>query len=352
MSLEFDSDKIKRILVRGVNWVGDTILTYPTLQILKSFFPKSHIAILIHDSLIDLWKTFPFIDEIISFQRKKGFRSLFEDLNLAISLRKKKFDLAIILPRSFHSAFQIFLGGIPIRIGFENEFRSIFLTHKISRRKEIYRIPRIKYYMKLVELFGKIEKIPSPNIFLRNEDRKWAYETLKDLGLSDAGPLIGMNPGATYGLSKCWYPDRFGELGRRLSKRWNGNILIFGKKEEKVIAEEILKILGDGGIDLTGKTSLLQLAALLEKCNLLITNDTGTMHIATAVGTSVVALFGSTDPLTTGPWGEGHVVLRKELPCSPCLKRICPTKHSCMKLITVDEVEEAVNLKLEEILSK
>ncbi len=348
--MKCDSNRIRRILVRGVNWVGDTIMTYPTLEVLKKLFPQTHISILIQDHLMELWKTFPFVDEIISFKRNRGLGSLFSDLNLASSLRKRKFDLAIIFPRSFHSAFQIFLAGIPIRVGYQNGGRFILLTHRISRGVEIYRIPRIRYYMKLIEPFGNIEKIPSPHIFLRDEDRRWAYETLKDSGLLDGRPIIGLNPGATYGLAKCWYPDRFAELGRRISNKWNATLLIFGKKEEKGIANEIIKILGQKGLDFTGKTTLLQLAALLERCNLLITNDTGTMHVAAAVGTSVIALFGSTDPLTTGPWGEGHLVLKKNLSCSPCLKRICPEDHSCMKLITVDEVEEAVEKKLRDLL--
>lgn len=348
--MEFELDKIRRILVRGVNWVGDTILTYPAIQVLKKLFPQSYISILVQSHLVDLWKTFPFIDEIISFQRNNGLRSLFEDLNLAISLKKRKFDLAIIFPRSFHSAFQIFLAGIPIRVGYQNGGHFILLTHRILRDEDYYRKPRIEHYMKLINLFGKIEKIPSPHIFLKYEDRRWAYDRLKDSGLLNRRPLIGMNPGATYGLAKCWYPDRFGELGRRISNKWNATILIFGKKDEKGIAKEIIKILGDRGVDLTGETSLLQLSALLERCSLLITNDTGTMHIASAVGTTVIALFGSTNPLTTGPWGEGHVVLKKDLPCSPCLKRICPGDHSCMKLITVDEVEEVVDKKLKELL--
>jgi heptosyltransferase-2 len=147
-----------------------------------------------------------------------------------------------------------------------------------------------------------------------------------------------MNPGATYGLAKCWSTRRFGELGKRLCEKWKATLLLFGKEEEGPIAKEILRNLENGGIDLTGKTRLLQLAALLERCRLLVTNDTGTMHVATAVGTSVIALFGSTDPSVTGPWGDGHVVVRKDVPCSPCLKRICPTDHQCMELITVDEV--------------
>jgi heptosyltransferase-2 len=121
-------------------------------------------------------------------------------------------------------------------------------------------------------------------------------------------------------------------------EKWQTKVLLFGKEEERPIVHEILRHMGTKGIDLTGKTGLLQLAALLERCALLVTNDTGTMHVATAVGTPVVALFGSTDPITTGPWGEGHVVVKKDVDCSPCWKRVCPTDHKCMKLITVDEV--------------
>jgi heptosyltransferase-2 len=340
---------VNRILVRGVNWVGDTILTYPTVQKLKSLFPHSHLAILVPSHLIDLWKTFPYADEIIPFQKKRGFGSIWEDLNLSQSLKERNFDLAIIFPRSFRSAFQAYLARIPIRIGYQDEGRSLFLTHGIRRTEEIRRSHRVHYFQKLTDSLGQAEGSSSPRIFLREEDRKWAEQKLRDLGIQDGRPLIGMNPGATYGLAKCWYPERFGELGKRLFEKWKATVLLFGKEEERPIAKEILQHLKEGGIDLTGKTHLLQLAALLERCQLIVTNDTGTMHVATAVGTPVVALFGSTDPSTTGPWGDGHVVIRKDVPCSPCLKRICPTDHRCMELITVDEVEEVVDRKLREL---
>ena len=336
----------RRILVRGVNWVGDTVLTYPAVQQLKTLFPHSHLAILVSSSLVDLWKTFPYVNEIIPFQKKKGIASFWEDLNIGQSLKERNFDLAVIFPRSFRSAFQIYLARIPNRIGYQDEGRSFFLTHGIHRTKEILRSHRVDYFKKLTEPLGKVEGISSPRIFLREEDRRWAEDMLRNLGLLDGRPLIGMNPGATYGLAKCWHPGRFGELGKRLSKKRKATVLVFGKEEEKPIAKEILQHLEGGGIDLTGGTHLLQLAALLERCHLLVTNDTGTMHVAAAVGTPVVALFGSTDPITTGPWGEGHVVVRKDVPCSPCLKRICPTDHRCMELITVDEVEEVIHQKL------
>ena len=337
---------INRILVRGVNWVGDTVLSYPAVQQLKTLFPKSHLAILIPSYLVDLWKTFPYVDEIIPFQKKEGIGSIWEDLNLSQSLKERNFDLAVILPRSFRSALHIFLARIPIRIGYQSEGRSLFLTRGVRRTKEVLHGHRVHYYRKLIEPLGKTEDLPSPKIFLREEDRRWADGVLKDLGISEGKPLIGMNPGATYGLAKCWYPDRFGKLGKRLAEKWQARILLFGKEEERPIADEILRYLGTDGIDLTGKTGLLQLAALLERCTLLVTNDTGTMHMAAAVGIPVAALFGSTPPLATGPWGEGHVVVRRDVPCSPCWERICPKDHRCMELITVDEVEKVVDKQL------
>jgi heptosyltransferase-2 len=341
--------KINRILVRGVNWVGDTILTYPTVQGLKELFPQSHVTILVPSHLVDLWKTFPYVDEIIPFQKRSGIKSFWEDIDLTRSLKKRGFDLALILPRSFRSAFQIYMGGIPARIGYQDEGRSFLLTHKIPRKKDVLRIHRIHYYRNLIESLGEGGALPFPRLFLREEDRGWAKKKLDELGVLNGRPLIGINPGASYGLAKCWYPDRFGELGKRLSEKWKASLLIFGKKEEGEIAREILKYLGSDGIDLTGKTDLLQLAALLEQCSLLVTNDTGTMHMAAAVKTPVVAIFGSTDSITTGPWGEGHTIVKEEVSCSPCLKRVCPTDHRCMKLITVDEVEAVVHRKLEEL---
>jgi len=336
----------KRVLIRGVNWVGDTILTFPMVQSLKSIFPQSHLAVLIPRHLQDLWKTFPFVDEVIPFDKKGGLRSFWKDLPLSIFLKKKKFDIAFILPRSFHSAFQIYLARIPVRVGYLGQWRSGLLTHGVPEEQGLFRVHRVHYYQKLVSPLGDKGKVPPPHLSLREEDRKWAEDWMRQFGFSDEDLLIGINPGATYGLAKCWFADRFGELGRRLSEKWNATVILFGKEHEKPMAKEVLQKIGQRGIDLTGQTDLLQLASLLERCQLLVTNDTGTMHIASAVGTEVVALFGPTDTVTTGPWGDGHVVIKKDVPCSPCLKRICPKDHQCMKSITVEEVEEAVEAKL------
>jgi heptosyltransferase II len=342
--------KADRILVRGVNWVGDTILAYPAVEGVRSLFPESHLAVLSPNHLVDLWSTSPHVDEVIPFGVKRGKATFLEDLALAVSLRKRQFDLSVILPRSFRSAFQIYLAGIPTRIGFREKGRASLLTHSLARTREALQEHRIYYYRRLLQPLGDAGAFHPPTVFLKEEDRRWAQQRLDRLGMSKDRLLIGMNPGATYGLAKCWYPERFGELGKRLSRKWHAPILLFGKAQERPMAEEVLRHLGDDGIDLMGETSLLQLAALLERCRVLVTNDTGTMHVAAAAGTSVVALFGSTDPVTTGPWGQEHRVVRKEIPCSPCLKRVCPTDHRCMDLITVDEAEAAVNRNLQEIV--
>ncbi len=346
-ALNPEFSKVNRILVRGVNWVGDTILTYPTVQALRRQFPNAKITMMVPRYLVDLWKTCPDVDDLIPFEKRKGVHSVFEDFRIGRLLRRKKFDLGLILPRSFRSAFQVFLAGIPVRIGYEDEGRSFLLTHGISRKKEVLQTHRIHYYQELLRILGIQKDCSPPHLHLREQERRDGEAILKAKGLSDGRLLIGINPGATYGLAKCWSPDRFGELGKKLSQRWKAQVLIFGKEGEREIARKILKYLGSEGIDLTGQTTLLQLAALLEKCSLLVTNDTGTMHVASAVGTPVVAIFGPTDPNATGPYGEGHVVVKKEISCSPCFKRICPTDHRCMEGITVEEVEEVVSKKLE-----
>lgn len=338
-----------RILIRAVNWVGDTVLTFPAVEGVKRLFPGSRVTVLAPGYLSDLWRALPSVDEIIALPGRGSLGSFQEEWRLAGRLRKKRFDVAIIFPRSFHSALLPLLAGVPARIGYRDEGRSVLLTHGIPRKEEFLRTHRVRYYQKLIEPLGRIDEDLPPRMRVREEDREWAKRRLKEAGLLDGRLLLGMNPGATYGLAKCWLPDRFAELGRRLGNRWKASLLLFGKEEERSMAGRILPALGGQGVDLVGETDLLQLAGLLGHCRLLVTNDTGTMHVATAVGTPVVALFGPTDPVTTGPCGEGHVVIRKPVPCSPCLKRVCPIDHRCMEQITADEVEAAVSHQLRKV---
>jgi heptosyltransferase-2 len=341
----------QKILVKGTNWVGDTILAFPAVHSLRTLFPNAHIYVLASSHLAELWMANSDIDEVIPYDMSKNFRRIFAEMKIARFLRRRSIDLAIILPRSFSSALMVFCGGIPYRIGYAGEARDWLLTEKVRRSPELLRQHRMNYYLQLINILGNSVPPPLPQLSINGEVQGWARRFLKRKGLQDK-LFVGFNPGASYGEAKCWFPERFVELGRRLIKENGAFIFIFGSSnpKERVLNATIAQGIGEGCLNLTGETTLLQLASLLQLCCLIVTNDTGTMHIGAAVGTRVVAIFGSTDPRTTSPLGEGHVVVRKEVPCSPCFKRVCTKEHQCMDLITMEEVYSVVEAQLKEKL--
>jgi heptosyltransferase-2 len=276
-----------------------------------------------------------------------GIGRILGEWGIAQAIRRKEIDLAVIFPRSFSSALMVFLGGIPRRIGYKSEGRNLLLTAGIDRTAELLSRHRMYYYLHLIDHFGSYPSPPLPSLSLNGTQARWADTFLSHTGLKGK-ILVGLNPGATYGEAKCWPPERFAELGRRLKKDHGASILIFGspRPQEKALNTAIAQGIGKGCLNLSGETSLLQLATLLRRCRLLVTNDTGTMHIAAAVGTRVVAIFGPTDHRTTSPLGKGHVIIRRDVSCSPCLKRVCPEDHRCMKLIEVEEVYKVVGAHL------
>jgi heptosyltransferase II len=339
---------IKRILVKGTNWVGDTIISFPAVHALRQQLPKARIAVLTKSRLAELWKANPDIDEVLTYDMPSGAGRIFGELQIARLIKQKEIDLAVIFPRSFSSALIAFLGGIPHRIGYKSEGRGLLLTERIACTAELLRRHRMYYYLHLLEPLGSYPSPPLPSLSLNGTQKRWADTFLSQNGLKGK-VLVGLNPGATYGQAKCWPPERFAELGRRLIKEHGASILIFGSSHplEGELNDAIAEGIGAGCLNLSGETSLMQLAALLHRCRLVVTNDTGTMHVAAAMGTRVIAIFGPTDPRTTSPLGKGHVVIRKEVSCSPCLKRVCPADHRCMELISVTNVLEAAQKGLE-----
>jgi heptosyltransferase-2 len=338
---------VKEILVKGSNWVGDTIISFPAVHSLRRLFPQAHIYLLVMSHLAELWKANPDIDEVIPYDMPTGVGRIFGELGIARLIKKRGIDLAVILPRSFSSAWMIFLGRVPHRIGYNSEGRNWLLTEGIDRTPPLLRKHRMYYYLHLIERLGHCPSSPMPSLSLNGKIERWAKRFLARNGLQEK-VLVGFNPGATYGEAKCWPRERFVELGRRLRKDYGAYILIFGSSrlKEKALNAIIAQGIGEGCLNLSGQTSLLELTSLLRKCHLLVTNDTGTMHVAAAVGTRVVAIFGPTDPLTTSPLGEGHVVIRQNVSCSPCLKRVCPEDHRCMDLIGVAKVYKTVSAHL------
>ncbi len=349
---KMETDKaIKRILIRGVNWIGDGVLTTPAIKNIRRAYPDSHISLLVKPWVSGLFENNPDIDELITYEKRhEGFLG---KIQLVRELRKRRFDTAILLQNAFDAALIAFLSGIPERIGYSRDARGVLLTKQVRYEGDDRRIHHVDYYLNLLKAAGiAIEYLQpsSPWIYLSLKERLLARETLKGL----KRPIIGINPGAAYGSAKRWMPERFAWVAGRIIDELGGSVVIFGGPLEVEMAEKICKSAdiehlnpNHGPISLlnmVGKTTIRELAAFISECDAMVTNDSGAMHIGYAVGTPLVCIFGSTDPALTGPPINGNsIVIKKDIECSPCFERKCRKGNLlCMDLITSDEVFDAV----------
>ncbi|MBI5181846.1 MAG: lipopolysaccharide heptosyltransferase II [Nitrospirae bacterium] len=332
----FDRD-IKKILIRGTNWIGDAVLTMPAVNAVRKRFIDAEISILVKPWVAGLFVNSPDIDRIIIYG-DENYISLCGKRKLASDLKKYKFDMAILFQNAFEAAFLAFLAKIPIRYGYNTDGRGMFLTHKIPLSDETLKKHQVWYYLDLLRPIGINIERPELNLKIGNKDKSSALNILKINRIKKDDLIIGINPGASYGPAKRWLPDKYAKLAEMLIERHNARIILFGSKDDKEVAAEIVSISTAKPLNLAGITSLTETAALIEQCRLFITNDSGLMHIAAALNVPVIAIFGSTSPEKTGPYGKGHHIIYKNAECSPCLKRKCPTDFRCMGLISVDEV--------------
>jgi heptosyltransferase-2 len=340
-------DNVKRILIRSVNWIGDAVMTTPAIGLIRQHFPQAEITVLANPLVGALFSHHEWIDQVLTFDRTGRHKGLFGRLRLAEEVRDKAFDLAIILPNSFDSALIPWLARIPARLGKSGDGRTLMLTdcYRPERQKPVSH--EVDCYVELVRHFGISGSKELPQLFTTaDEDRDAAGRLLKQ-NITAADFVIGVNPGATYGSAKRWYPDRFAEVARRLSHAWNAKIVVFGGPAETLISEEIEHLLAGNCCNLAGKTGVRELMALIKRCNFFITNDSGPMHLAAAFGVPLVAIFGSTDHATTSPYTDQAVVVRHPVDCAPCKLRECPTDHRCMTAVSAEEVvRAALKMKL------
>ncbi len=321
------------ILVRGVNWIGDAVMTMPALRALRKAYPGATISLLAKPAVIPVFENNPDIDDIIEYDGK--FEGFMGKLRLAWFLREKKFAMALLLQNAFDAALIAWLAGIPRRIGYNRDGRGILLTDAVPFNGDDRKIHHTMYYLNLLDSAGIHADFEEPVIHLSIEERMKAREVLSEL----KRPILGVNPGATFGSAKRWLPERFADVANWFRRGTGGGIVIFGSKNEAAMAQKIDKQVPQDKLFLAGKTSLRELAALIAECDILLTNDSGPMHIAYAVGAPTLAIFGSTDPKLTGPTGEGHTTIKKEFSCSPCFQRNCRTKDlRCMYTVTAEEV--------------
>ena len=363
----------RRILVRGTNWLGDAVMTTPALRRLREKFLKAHIALLTPEKLSDLWLHHPAVNETIAFAPGEGVFSV------GRRLRAGRFDLALVLPNSPRSALEMWLARIPQRIGYARPGRNWFLTRSIldragavtmqkrsvaeikrlvapnpevgtqtpdTRRQPPASAHQIHEYLHLAAALGANPEPPPPQLFVTDAEVESAR---KKFGLEKiARPVFGLNPGAEYGPAKRWPLDKFIAAAREVQQRTRCTWLVFGGPAEAALAGRIESAIPSPPSavwNLAGKTSLRELMALLRLCRALLTNDTGPMHVAAALGTPVIVPFGSTSPELTSPGLPGdlrHRLLKSDASCSPCFLRECPIDFRCMNGITVERVVEAV----------
>ena len=321
-----------RILIRSSNWLGDAVMTVPAVRAIKLTRPDAHVTVLTRAKLADFWKIVPEVDAVISCGEREGVFSVSRKI-------RSGFDMAVVFPNSVRSALEVWLARIPRRAGNPGKHRSWLLTSIFAGGLNAGP-PRhqMLHYLDLAEFAGaKIdESMRRPESALRAGPRP------APAAGDSAKMKIGLCPGAEYGRAKRWLPERFAEAVNAVSKRRECEWMLFGTTRDARVGGEIAAKLEASFTNLIGKTTLAELIAALSECRLLLTNDTGTMHLAAFLGIPTVALFGSTEPALTGPLGPGNRVLRHHVECSPCFLRECPLDFRCMNAITTDEVVEAV----------
>ncbi|MFQ5428333.1 MAG: lipopolysaccharide heptosyltransferase II [Thermodesulfobacteriota bacterium] len=343
---------IKRILVRVPNWVGDAVMTLPALSALHELYSDAEISILAKKAVIPVYESNPALSDIIEY--KADYRGLKGRFKLSKELRAGDFQLAVLFQNAFEAAFISFISGIPRRMGYGRDLRSGLLTEAVPFTEEVKRLHHIEYYLNIVKALGGPDVIerPAPELCVGSDEIEKAKTFLSKKGLADK-PLIGAAPGASYGPAKMWPAERFAETLVKLSEKLDVVPLIFGGPGDTEVAEKVYN--GISGkiphaLNLAGKTTLTECIALLTRLGLFITNDSGAMHMASALGLPTVAVFGSTDPGLTGPRGARTRVIIKDTPCSPCFERVCRYNHmDCMTAISVEEVVAvAMDLKKED----
>lgn len=329
----------KSILVRATNWVGDAVMSLPALRALRERFPAAKISILAKPWVGDLYAREPFCDEMIPYSAA----GVAAKIRAARELNSRRFDCAILLQNAFDAAAIAWMARIPVRIGYARDGRSPLLTRAIPvpRPGEIPVHERF-YYLELLRRSDIIGELPSCEA-IRLEGAAAARQAgrvrFEKLGIE--GAVVGVSPGAAYGSAKRWLPERFAEASTRLAKELDATVAIFGAEAERETCSQVAAAVQAPVRNFAGETTLAGFIELASACRVYLTNDSGPMHIASALGVPTVAVFGATNDLTTGPTGPLARVVRQPVECSPCLRRECPIDHRCMTGVPASQVAEA-----------
>jgi len=325
---------VRRILVIKLRYIGDVLLTTPVLQNLRLNFPEARLDILVNVGTDEVLRHNRDINEVIFVERD----SLIQQLVFIRELRKMKYDLIIDVTDSDRSAIITYLSGAPIRVGYnsENRWRGRCYTQIVQADRD--KMHMVDYQLEAMHLLNIPIKSSELVLPLSQEDEVFSDKIIDEYKLDDGGPIILVHPGARWWF-KSWPPEYFAKLADMLQGDFKCHVLLAGSDSDQDVVNKIQSLMSTKAVSLAGRTTILQLAALLKRCQLYIGNDNGIMHAAAAVGTPVIAFFGLTNPLTWGPRASGHTVFYKGIDCSPCFPNGCVRgDQSCMRMITVEEV--------------
>jgi heptosyltransferase-2 len=342
--MKLRADKIERVVVRGANWVGDAVMTVPALRELRRLLPRAHVTLATRPWAKDIFDGADFIDDLLVIDDEaRGVRSFFRQVR---QWRARRFDLAVLLPNSIESALVAFVSRVPARVGYATQSRGEFLTHPLdvpasrNTRHEIY------YYLNIVNELERAlggdaqteEREPQFALGVSDARRAAALAVLERHDVDPSRPLVALCPGSTNSRAKRWHAERFAALADRLIAEAGATVLLIGAREELDVTREVLAAMRRKPVVLTGETSLAESTAILSLVKLLVTNDTGPAHLASALGRPTLVIFGPTNPLTTRPFAPNAEIIRRPPDCAPCMLRDCPIDHRCMTAITVEDV--------------
>ncbi|MDJ0829485.1 MAG: lipopolysaccharide heptosyltransferase II [Desulfobacterales bacterium] len=327
---------VNRILVRAPNWIGDAVMTTPAMAAIRNTFPDAEISILAKPAIAELFQSHSACDRIIIFDKSNGHKSIQGLWQLTRELKQSQFDMAILMQNAFQAAAITFLAGIPIRAGYRTDGRRLLLNYGIPMGSKERQLHHVDYYFNMVKALG----IKGPNKHLTLECTKqetaWSQDTFGQ-------QYAVIAPGATYGSAKKWKPERFAAVADSLGNQFDFKIVFIGDQGDQATGNQVAAQMQSQPINLIGKTSVRQMLAIIASSRLLVTNDSGPMHVAAAFNTPLIAIFGSTDHQTTSPQSKNARMIYHRLDCAPCLKRHCPTDHACMEAVTVNDVMATAN---------
>ncbi len=334
-----DKSEINRILIRATNWVGDAVMTIPALEAVRDNFPASTLVVLARPWVIPLFANHPAVDQVLPIRKGKGYLSdLVEIIRVARLIRRHKFDLAILFQNAFEAALLACLGGIRFRIGYNTDGRRFLLSHAAIRNDKVLKLHQVEYYLSLLRAMGWTARSKDSRLFVVEKDMETIRSLLLSKGIGEDDFLLGLSPGAIFGPAKRWPAERFAFIGDWASERWGAKVLVLGSERERDICMVVCKSMKHAMLNLCGMTTIGEAMALIKRCRFFVTNDSGLMHIAAALNVPMVAIFGSTDPVTTGPRSRKARIVKHQIDCSPCLRPECPTDYRCMLDIEPEEV--------------